>query len=114
MEEIGGSPTLSALTASFAGLAASFDVSCALSGCVFSPVEAVWGAGMAGRAVEGCFPAGEGVLSNVCCDLNAGLMLILCARAVIGDKWLEGFAEDIKASVRRGIRLGLLFVRRLL
>lgn len=38
----------------------------------------------------------------------AGFPLILCARAVIRVKLLEGLSEEIDASVRRGICLGFL------
>ena len=89
------------------GLVAFLSVLSALSGsvfCLFTCLEAACGAGGAGLA-------GARVLRTVCCDLIDVLSLSLCARAVIGDKRLEGFAEDINDSVRRGILLGFVLTR---
>lgn len=124
-EEMGGRPEseafnpFSGLTVMFPALdrlpalSASSSVFPAVSGsvlCLCSCLEA------AGRAGEGCFPAGEEALlrTTVSCDLTTGLSFSLCARAVIEDKWLDGFSEDINVSVRRGNRLRLRFVSRFL
>lgn len=117
-EEMGGRPEseafnpFSGLTVIFPALdrlpalSASFTVFPAVSGsvlCLCSCLEA------AGRAGE------EALLrTTVSCDLTTGLSFSLCARAVIEDKWLDGFSEDINVSVRRGNRLRLRFVTRFL
>lgn len=85
------------------GLTAPFCAFSPLSGSVLrlcTCLETESGVGGAGGA-------GEWALKMVCCDLIVDLSLSLCARAAIGDKWLEGFVEDINVSVRRGILLGL-------
>lgn len=95
----------------FSGFAETFVDFSARSGseiCLCACLEAE-------RWVCGAWRAGEGLLKPAVCWVSPAVFsLSLCASAVIEDKWLEAFAEDINVSVRRGIRLRLLFVRRLL
>lgn len=95
----------------FSGLVESFVDFSARSGseiCLCACLEA-------DRWVCGAWQAGEGLLKPVVCWVSTAVFsLSLCASAVIEDNWLEALAEDINVSVRRGIFLRLLFVRRLL
>lgn len=66
----------------------------------------------AGRGLRwGLEAAGWGLKWAICWDSIATFLLSMCASAVMVDKELEGFAEDIKVSVRRGIFLARLFLR---
>lgn len=86
----------------------------ALTVC-FSVFSAPSGSGLSlCTCLEAAGGAEGGGLKTFCCDWIVALLLSLCARAVIGDKCLEGLAEDINVRVRRGILLRLVFVGRLL
>lgn len=99
--------TFSAALDGLSGLGVSFIVFTALSGCTlcfFTFFEATRWAGGDGQVLEGLLDC------VTCCDLMAAFWLSLCARAVIEDKGLEGFGEDIRVRVRRGIFRGLVLV----
>lgn len=64
----------------------------------------------AGRGLNWGAEAGGWGLKRICWDSIATFLLSLCASAVMVDKEPEGFVEDIKDSVRRGIFLARLFL----